>query len=106
VTITIANNTETYDSVGVDASGNATHGSFTAKLDGTDAPVSGISYADTVSTKRSSPTHFVATLKKGGAVMMTVHIVIAADGKSRTVTYSGKNEKGEAEHDVVFYDKQ
>ena len=38
--------------------------------------------------------------------MMTVHIVIAADGKSRTVTYSGKNEKGEAEHDVVFYDKQ
>jgi hypothetical protein len=106
VTITIANNTESYDSVGVDASGNATHGSFTAKLDGTDAPVSGISYADTVSTKRSSPTHFVATLKKGGAVMMTVHIVIAADGKSRTVTYSGKNEKGEAEHDVVFYDKQ
>jgi hypothetical protein len=106
VTLTIANNAETYDSVGVDASGNATHGSFTAKLDGTDAPVSGIPYADTVSTKRSSPTHFVATLKKGGAVMMTVHIVVAADGKSRTVTYGGKNEKGEAEHDVVFYDKQ
>jgi hypothetical protein len=106
VTIKIENNTEIYDSEGVDASGNATQGSFTAKLDGTDAPVSGIPYADTVSTKRSSPTHFVATLKKGGAVMMTVHIVIAADGKSRTVTYSGKNEKGEAEHDVVFYDKQ
>jgi len=106
VTITIANNTETYESEGVDASGNPTHGSFSAKLDGTDAPVSGIPYADTVSTKRSSSTHFVATLKKGGAVMMTVHIVVAADGKSRTVTYSGKNEKGQAEHDVVFYDKQ
>jgi len=106
VTIKIENNTEIYDSEGVDASGNPTHGSFSAKLDGTDAPVSGIPYADTVSTKRSSPTHFVAMLKKGGAVMMTVHIVVAADGKSRTVTYSGKNEKGEAEHDVVFYDKQ
>jgi hypothetical protein len=106
VTIKIENNTEIYDSEGVDASGNPTHGSFSAKLDGTDAPVSGIPYADTVSTKRSSPTHFVALLKKGGAVMMTVHIVVAADGKSRTVTYSGKNEKGEAEHDVVFYDKQ
>jgi hypothetical protein len=106
VTIKIENNTEIYVSEGVDASGTATHGSFSAKLDGTDAPVSGIPYADTVSTKRSSPTHYVATLKKGGAVMMTVHIVIAADGKSRTVTYSGKNEKGEAEHDVVFYDKQ
>jgi hypothetical protein len=106
VTIKIENNTEIYASEGVDASGTSTHGSFSAKLDGTDAPVSGIPYADTVSTKRSSPTHYVATLKKGGAVMMTVHIVIAADGKSRTVTYSGKNEKGEAEHDVVFYDKQ
>jgi len=106
VTIKIENNIETYESDGVDASGNATQSSFSAKLDGTDASVSGISYADTVSTKRSSPTHFVATLKKGGAVAMTVHIVVAADGKSRTVTYSGKNEKGEAEHDVVFYDKQ
>jgi hypothetical protein len=106
VTIKIENNTEIYDSEGVDASGNPTHGSFSAKLDGTDAPVTGIPYADTVSTKRTSPTHFVATLKKGGAVAMTVHIVVAADGKSRTVTYSGKNEKGEAEHDVVFYDKQ
>jgi hypothetical protein len=106
VTIKIENNTEIYESDGMDASGSAIHGSFTAKLDGTDAPVSGIAYADTVSTKRSSPTHFVAILKKGGAVMMTVHVVIAADGKSRTVTYSGKNEKGQAEHDVVFYDKQ
>jgi hypothetical protein len=106
VTIKIENNTEIYESEGVDASGNAIHGSFTAKLDGTDAPVSGISYADTVSLKRSSPTHFVATLKKGGAVTMTVHVVIAADGKSRTATYTGKNEKGEAEHDVVFYGKQ
>ncbi|HXO88480.1 MAG TPA: hypothetical protein VN885_07500 [Candidatus Acidoferrales bacterium] len=106
VTIKIENNTETYDSEGVDASGNPTHQSFTAKLDGTEAPISGYSYADTVSTKRSSPTHFAATLKKGGTVMMTVHIVVAADGKSRTVTYSGKNDKGEAEHDVVFYDKQ
>jgi hypothetical protein len=106
VTIKIENNPEIYESEGVDASGSATHGSFSAKLDGTEAPVSGISYADAVSLKRSSPTHFLATLRKGGAVTMTVHVVIAADGKSRTATYSGKNDKGEAEHDVVFYDKQ
>jgi hypothetical protein len=106
VTIKIENGAEIYESSGMDSSGNAIHGSFTAKLDGTDAPVSGISYADTISLKRSSPTHFVATLKKGGAVTMTVHVVIAADGKSRTATYNGKNDKGETEHDVVFYDKQ
>jgi hypothetical protein len=106
VTIKIENGAEVYESKGVDASGNAIHGSFTAKLDGTDAPITGISGVDTISLKRSSPTHFVATLKKGGVVTMTVHVVIAADGKSRTATYSGKNEKGDAEHDVVFYDKQ
>jgi hypothetical protein len=106
VTIKIENGTEIYEANGVDGSGNATHSSFTAKLDGTDAPISGVAYADTVSTKRTSPTHYTATLKKNGAVVMNVRIVIAADGKSRTVTYSGKTEKGEPEHDVVFYDKQ
>jgi len=106
VTVKIENNTETNDSEGVDASGRPTHASFTAKLDGTDAPISGNPNVDTISVKSSSPTHFVITLKKGGAVTMTVHVVIAADGKSRTATYIGKNEKGEKVHDVVFYDKQ
>ena len=106
ITITIDNNTETYAAEGVDGSGNAVHGSFTAKLDGTDAPVTGNPYGDTISVKRHSPTHYVVSIKKGGAVTMTVHVVVAADGKSRTATYSGKSPKGEKEHDVVFYDKQ
>jgi hypothetical protein len=106
VTIKIDNNTETYSSDTVTATGEAVHGSFTAKLDGTDAPVAGIPYADMISATLMSPTHIVAKLKKGGKVMMTVHVVVAADGMSRTVTYSGTNEKGQAVKDKLVYDKQ
>jgi hypothetical protein len=106
VTVKIENDTETYELEGVDASGNAVHGSFTAKFDGTDSPVSGNPNGDTIALKRISPTRIVATLKKGGAVTETVHVVVAADGKSRTATYTGKDAQGKKVHDVVFYDKQ
>lgn len=105
-TIKIENDTETYSSETVTAAGETVHGSFTAKLDGTEAPVTGIPYADMISVKRMSPTHTVAKLSKGGKLMMTVHVVVAADGKSRTVTYSGTNEKGQAVKDSLFYDKE
>jgi hypothetical protein len=106
VTIKIDNNTESYESDTVDASGNSSHASFTAKFDGTDSPVTGNPDGDSIAIKRMSPTHLSATLKKGGVVTETVHIVIAADGKSRTVSFTGKNGKGEKVHNVVFYDKQ
>jgi hypothetical protein len=106
VTISIDSGTENYKMEGVGASGAATSASFSAKLDGTDAAVTGIPYADMVSVKRMSPTHYVAKMKKDGKVVMTVNIVMAANGKSRTLTYTGKNEKGDAVHDVVVYDKQ
>jgi hypothetical protein len=41
-----------------------------------------------------------------GKVMTTNHIVVAADGKSRTVTISGTNAQGQKIHHVVVYDKQ
>jgi hypothetical protein len=104
-TITVENDTENFMSEGVDAAGSATHSMFTAKIGGPDAPVTGIPYADTVSVKRVTPTHVVVTMKKGGKVTMTVHVVVAADGKSRRVTYSGTNQDGKAVHDVVVYDR-
>jgi hypothetical protein len=104
-TIKIENDTETYTSETVDASGNTVTGAFTAKFGGPDVPITGVPYADTIALKRVSPKHIVATLKKGGEVMVTVQVVVAADGKSRTVTYTGKNEKGQKVHDVAFFDK-
>ncbi|MGA8233274.1 MAG: hypothetical protein WB795_17510 [Candidatus Acidiferrales bacterium] len=106
VTIKVENDTETYDADTVDASGNTSHASFSAKFDGTDAPETGNPDADTISLKRVSKTHVVATIKKGGAVVQTANVVVAADGKSRTVTFTGKNAKGEKVHNIVVYDKQ
>lgn len=106
VTIKIENNTETYSAENVDTAGTATHGAFTVKLDGSEAPVSGLNYADTISIKRISPHRTVATLKKAGKVAMTVDVKVAADGKSRTLIYTGKNAAGKAEHDIVVFDKE
>jgi anti-sigma B factor antagonist len=104
-TIKVENDTETFMSEGVDAAGNATHAMFAAKFGGPDAPVTGIPYADMVSVKRVKPNHIVATMKKGGKVTMIVHMVVAEDGKSRRLTYEGKNQDGKAVHDEVVYDR-
>jgi hypothetical protein len=104
-TIKVENGTESYVAEGMDAAGNATHQMFTAKFGGPDAPVTGIPYADTISLKRLSPNHIVATMKKGGKVVMTAQVVLVEGGKSRRVTYAGTNQNGKAVHDVVIYDK-
>jgi hypothetical protein len=106
VTISVVNGAETYKMEGVDAMGKAIGASFTAKLNGPEAPTMGISYADTIQIKRLSPNHLIATHKMGGKVTMTTDVVVAADGMSRTLRYSGTNEKGVAVHDVVVFDKQ
>lgn len=105
-TIKIENGTETYSAEGVDASGNPTNTSFTAKTDGTDSPTAGNPYGDTIAIKHPSPNRLIATIKKGGKVTVTVHVVVAANGKSRTATYSGKTADGKEVHDVVVSEKQ
>jgi len=105
-TIKVENNTVTYNSERLDASGTTTLETYEAKLDGTEAPVSGIPYADTISTKRIAANHHVSRFKKDGIVAMTLDIVISPDGMTRTVTYTGKNEKGQKVHTVLVFDKQ
>lgn len=106
VTIKIENGTETYTSEGTNADGKPNNTSFTAKMDGKDTPVTGNPFGDTIAVQHPSPNKFTATIKKDGKVTMTVHAVVAADGKSRTSTYSGKNADGKEVHDVLVYDKQ
>ena len=45
-------------------------------------------------------------VKKGGKVITTGHLVISADGKSRTVTTSGMNAKGKKYMSTAVYDKK
>jgi len=105
VTISIENNTETYKAEGTDASGNPTSSSFSAKLDGTDTPVTGNPYGDTISIKRVNAHHLTGHLKKDGKDTVTVHVAVSADGKTRTLTITGKTSDGKAVHDVEVFDK-
>lgn len=106
ITVKIENGAEAYKADGVDAAGKPTDGSFTAKTDGTDTPITGNPFGDTISIKHPSPSRLVAEIKKDGKVTMTVHIVVSADGKTRTATYTGKTPDGKDVHEVLVYEKQ
>jgi formylglycine-generating enzyme required for sulfatase activity len=94
------------DAKGTDAEGKETHVHYEAKFDGKDYPVSGIAFADMVSVKRIDANTVESTMKKGGQVMMTVTTTVSADGKTRTTTFKGKNEKGQDVNNVAVYEKQ
>jgi hypothetical protein len=91
---------------GIDASGNPTHVEYTAKYDGKDYPITGMSNADTVALERLDASTIRSTLKKGDQVVMTVTSVISKDGTTRTSTFKGKNPEGQDINNVVVYNKQ
>jgi hypothetical protein len=106
ITVSIEGGMETYKAEGTDASGNPIMSSFTAKTDGTEAPVTGNPTGDTISIKQMTPHHIVAHLKKDGKATVTVNVMVSKDGKTRTQTYSGKNADGKEVRDVLVFDKQ
>ena len=91
---------------GVDGQGKPTHTEWTGKFDGKDYPVSGDPTSDTRAIKQIDDHHYQLTVKKAGKVTLTGKAVIAADGKSRTVTVSGMDSMGMKIEGVSVYDKQ
>jgi hypothetical protein len=96
----------TFDGVGAD--GKPLAYGFAVKFDGKDNPINGSmpSGADTISAKRLDANTYEATLKKGGKVLGTSSVKVAADGKTTTVESVGTNAAGVKTHDVQVYDKQ
>jgi hypothetical protein len=91
---------------GVDPQGKPTHSVWVGKFDGKDYPVTGDPTSDTRSLKQIDPHTLELTNKKGGKVTISGKIVIAADGKSRTLTASGTDSMGMKIEGMSFYDKQ
>jgi hypothetical protein len=91
---------------GVDGEGKPTHNEWTGKFDGKDYPLTGDPTADTRSYKKIDDHTTELTNKKAGKVVATGKIVISADGKSRTVTVSGTDPKGNKVSSTAVYDKQ
>ena len=92
---------------GIDAQGNPTKtdaGVFS--FDGKSYPYTGSPAYDASSYKQVNASTFESTRTKAGKVVQTVTIVLSADGKSRTVTTKGVDEKGQQINNVAVYDKQ
>jgi hypothetical protein len=107
------NNTVVYQSAftktkiivdGVTAKGQAIHDEWTGSFDGKDYAVTGDPDSDMRSYTKADDRTLNMTVKKGGKVTYTGKIVIAADGKTRTVTTM--NAKGKKVMSIAFYDKQ
>jgi hypothetical protein len=91
---------------GTDAQGKSIHNEWTGKFDGKDYPVTGDPTSDTRSYKQAGENKLEMTVKKDGKVTATGTIVVAADGKTRTVTTSGSDDKGAKIENTAVYDKQ
>jgi hypothetical protein len=91
---------------GVDPQGNPTHTVWIGKFDGKDYPVTGDPTSDTRALKQIDAHTLELTSKKAGKITITGKIVIAADGKSRTLTASGTDSMGMKIEGMSFYDKQ
>ena len=89
------------------ASGETQHYECSGQFDGKDNPVSGnFPDADTMAFSKINAGIYRVQAKKGGKAAITSRIVMAADGKTRVTTQTGKNGKGEPVNITMFYEKQ
>ena len=81
---------------GVDEHGRSRHSEWTGKFDGKDYPVTGDPGSDMRSYRKLDDRTLDFTAKKHGKVTVTGRVAVAPDGKSRTVTTSGRTGIGPA----------
>jgi hypothetical protein len=91
---------------GTSGDGSAVQTEWTGKFDGKDYPLTGDPNADTRSYTRVNDHTLTLENKKGGTVTTSARIVVSADGKTRTLTASGKNAAGKKVTSKALYDKQ
>ena len=90
----------------VDAKGDKATITYSANYDGTDYKYVGSPDADTITLKLLDANTTEATLKMMGKVMQTTKAVVSADGKTRTLTTSGVNARGQKVNNVLVFDRQ
>jgi hypothetical protein len=75
---------------------------FKVKADGTDQPVKGHAYYDTVAVKSDGPDSFTLTSKKAGKTMGESHFSVSADGKTLTQKWSDSSGTETATGETLF----
>ena len=91
---------------GVDGEGNPTHNEWTGKFDGKPYAVTGDPTTDTRAYRRINSRTLALTNKKDGKITVTGRIVVSANGRTRTVTTTGTDDKGKRFNNRAVYDKQ
>ena len=91
---------------GTAADSTPMHSEWTGKLDGKEYPSTGNPNEDMRSVKMINDRTYHVVSKKDGKVVLTAHVVVAPDGKSRTVTTHGTDSTGKKYTSVSVYDKQ
>jgi hypothetical protein len=82
------------------------HTEWTGKFDGKDYPLTGDPNSDSRSYTQVNDRTLTLVNKKDGKVTTSGKIVVSKDGKSRTLTASGKDAKGKKIKSTAVYDKQ
>jgi len=91
---------------GTAADGTPVHSEWIGKFDGKDYPSTGNPNEDMRSAKMINDHTYDVVSKKGAKVVLKAHIVVAPDGKTRTVTSQGTDSMGKAFTSVAVYDRQ
>ena len=91
---------------GTDTKGKPSHTEWVGKFDGKYYHVKGDSMAELRAYKMVNDRTMDFTVKHHGTVMVTGHIVVSANGKSRTVTTRRVDVNGKRFASTAVYDKQ
>jgi hypothetical protein len=91
---------------GADGSGKQQHTEWTGKFDGKDYPLMGDSVLDSRSYKKINDHTLELTNMKGGKVISSGTVVVAPDGKTRTLHLSAVDSEGKKISETAVYDKQ
>lgn len=92
---------------GVDAQGKPTHTEQTTMFDGKPSEIKGAPDANTTRVYRRIDNRTYEYVQSvGGKLTTTLRVVVAADGKTRTNTTTGKDAQGRTVNNVAVYDRQ
>jgi hypothetical protein len=91
---------------GVDGNGKAVHQVWTGKFDGKDYAAKGAPTHDMRAYTKVDANTLTYTLTKDGKIIGNGKVVVAADGKSRTVTETMPGADGKPANGTYIFDKQ
>jgi hypothetical protein len=93
-------------SEGENAEGQPTRSEYTSTFDGKDVAWKGNPNADTAGPRKLDDNSYENTWKKDGKVRMTSRARVSADGKTLTISSTGKDVQNRDVDNTAVYEKQ